>query len=327
MEWIDKISYVDNQWKLKVLENEDTHWEPLNYLSSLKDRCPPRPRRKLTSVFSSWKPYPSFEFAARAGIKQQLSDNHTIYSFNEDGVTYLVPAAVIIEAILRPIKFIGPWLFQLEGLAQFSVPSEGDRVRLSANASSHIAASDGLKDLLTWVWHYPSAGLMWSSVYKFASQERINIDLPIGCARLICRGVSNGNVFLVGHLFISQVWTTEEPRCANTGLSDKTKIVLRPSKASDRPSELPKRDQIPLSDLEWESIADLFERQRVNTRQIIDDILEKQATGVPWYKAQFRTGHWKNAHVSLRRWHQSGKWDEVCKRLSAVRGLMRTPDC
>lgn len=83
-----------------------------------------------------------------------------------------------------------------------------------------------------------------------------------------------------------------------------------------------------MTDRAWERIAPLLPAngglggQWRDHRQVINAILWKLRTGVPWRDLPERYGPWKTAHERLRRWTADGRWqailDEVIVKDDAV---------
>jgi transposase len=71
-----------------------------------------------------------------------------------------------------------------------------------------------------------------------------------------------------------------------------------------------------LSDTEWARLAPLLPRQqrgrpRQDDRRILNGILWKLATGVPWRDLPERYGPWQTVYTRFRRWTAAGVWDQL----------------
>jgi transposase len=85
-----------------------------------------------------------------------------------------------------------------------------------------------------------------------------------------------------------------------------------------------------LSDAQWARLAPLLPTQRPATgrpardhRLIVNAILWRLATGVPWRDLPERYGPWQTVYSRFRRWQQAGVWEQVLTTLHAdaeVRG-------
>jgi transposase len=77
-----------------------------------------------------------------------------------------------------------------------------------------------------------------------------------------------------------------------------------------------------LTDRQWSALAPLLPPERPRTgrpnvdhRQIINGIVWKLATGVPWRDVPERYGSWSTLYSRFRRWRLAGVWDRVLAAL------------
>jgi hypothetical protein len=86
-----------------------------------------------------------------------------------------------------------------------------------------------------------------------------------------------------------------------------------------------------LSNSEWAAIYPLFEEQekrgnakrKHELRSLIDGILTKLGTGVPWTKFQFSAGNWSNASKLYGECRKDGRWEEILGVLARTREVPR----
>ncbi|QEV03582.1 IS5 family transposase [Streptomyces viridifaciens] len=78
-----------------------------------------------------------------------------------------------------------------------------------------------------------------------------------------------------------------------------------------------------LTDSQWERLQPLLPvsngrcgRWR-DHRQVIDGILYRTRTGVPWRDLPERYGSWKTVHERHRRWSADGTWERLLQRVQA----------
>lgn len=79
-----------------------------------------------------------------------------------------------------------------------------------------------------------------------------------------------------------------------------------------------------LTDAQWERLRPLLPPQRPETgrpakdhRSVVNAILWRLATGVPWRDLPERYGPWQTVYSRFRRWQRSGVWDRVLAALQA----------
>src|SRR5688572_21959053 len=79
-----------------------------------------------------------------------------------------------------------------------------------------------------------------------------------------------------------------------------------------------------LSDAQWERLRPLLPPQRPATgrpahdhRTIINGILWRLATGVPWRDLPERYGPWQTVYSRFRRWQAAGVWERALAALHA----------
>ncbi len=79
-----------------------------------------------------------------------------------------------------------------------------------------------------------------------------------------------------------------------------------------------------LSDAQWERLRPLLPPQRPATgrpakdhRTVVNAILWRLRTGVPWRDLPERYGPWQTVYSRFRRWQQAGVWERVLAALQA----------
>jgi transposase len=80
-----------------------------------------------------------------------------------------------------------------------------------------------------------------------------------------------------------------------------------------------------LSEAQWERLWPLLPSQQrsgrgrpaKDHRLVVNAILWRLATGVPWRDLPARYGSWKTVYSRFRRWQQAGIWDQVLATLLA----------
>ena len=79
-----------------------------------------------------------------------------------------------------------------------------------------------------------------------------------------------------------------------------------------------------LSDEQWARLRPLLPpppqgrgRPRTDDRLIVDGIIWRLATGVPWRDLPERFGSWRTVYSRFRRWQQAGVWERALASLQA----------
>ena len=80
-----------------------------------------------------------------------------------------------------------------------------------------------------------------------------------------------------------------------------------------------------LTDGQWERLAPLLPPQKPTTgrpnhdhRRMINGMLWRLKTGVPWRDLPERYGSWRTVYSRYRRWQQAGIWDRILAALQAA---------
>lgn len=79
-----------------------------------------------------------------------------------------------------------------------------------------------------------------------------------------------------------------------------------------------------LTDAQWKRLRPLLPlpssgrgRPRRDDRTVVEGILWRLATGVPWRDLPAQFGSWKTVYSRFRRWQRAGVWDRVLATLQA----------
>ena len=79
-----------------------------------------------------------------------------------------------------------------------------------------------------------------------------------------------------------------------------------------------------LHDDEWERIKDLLPGREgdvgvtaKDNRLVVEAVLYRYRTGMPWRDLPERFGAWKAVHTRFTRWAKAGVWERVFKHLAA----------
>ena len=79
-----------------------------------------------------------------------------------------------------------------------------------------------------------------------------------------------------------------------------------------------------LTDDQWAALAPHLPPQRARTgrpakdhRLVVEGIVHRLRTGVPWRDLPERYGPWQSVYTRFRRWQEAGVWDRVLAALQA----------
>lgn len=343
MLWVEGITRADT--KLAVLKVDAAGRRsncPLDTLKELPEQGGRCQKSKFDTNFQTWEPTGPADYARGIGMQHPISNAHRVFRLTDRDTTYLIPAQVLFKAVFRPLGTLALNLFRPQGLEQTCVPKHTDAgvSFVMTGLSQRTQSCTSLQRPLSWMWSFPSARRMWESVYRYACSGELACDLPIGKARIVVTGVKKDGLFLVTEMTVLQVTTDEIPfEFARNHLSTiifHEGVSFRMRQLSDfvaRPdSNIAQRNgQWDLSDSEWSAIYPLFEEQQKRgnakrkheLRSLLDGILAKLGTGIPWTKFQFLAGTWSNASKLYGECRKDGRWEEILGILERSRGMPR----
>lgn len=331
MQWIDGIARKNNKFVAVKTDNTgQITTRPLSNLSELPKPLGKYQKSKLDTNFQDWEIASATEYLRGVGLPIQASGSHRVFRFSRQQVTYLIPAHVLFKATFRPLGVLTSYLFRPQGLEQTCVPTlEDARVNFVLQGLSQRTQScTSLQHPLSWLWCFPSARRMWESVYAYACNGALACDLPLGDARIVVTGISKEDFFYVTEMTILQIKTGETP--FEFALTHPKTIVFHEGISFRRrqPDDfvakadrtiVPINGQWALTDSEWDAIYPLFSEQekrgnpnrKHELRTLIDGIIGKLGTGIPWKKYKYETGTWSNASKLYGECRKDGRWAKI----------------
>ena len=192
----------------------------------------------------------------------------------------------------------------------------------------------GILNSLSWMYCFPSARKMWSSVLIHARSGLLNLDLPRGELTFIGRGVPVGGQVLVTELTLQLLKTGEPPFVSfdnhvRTVLfqrsRDKASFRKGTGRRTTKATDLPSRDGVyALSNDEWDNLREsmcrpsTIQRQH-DTRDLIDGALEKLGRGLTWANAPAPKNGAVMVKSTYRRMKEDGRWDLLMASLRQAR--------
>ncbi len=316
-------------------EDESRVLAPLDALLT-KGLPSKQPRLRLISVdFADFETADFGELVHVLGGPALDVTQHEAWSFSIGGRRYVLPALALMRAVFRPQTKALPRLFQAQGLdAICGLVPGGVAFNYHLTSTNYLATLAAIVEPFTWMHSFLSARQMAGSVYQHALAGRISIQLPRAKARLSVRGVETDSAFWVTHVNLASVEALEEPlphaehlTTRDFSFVSKERLRSESSELGDETPQLEVGQSLPLrdgqsdvSDCEWEQLeATLRSRRRTryDEREILDGILAKLCTGIPWRDVVYKAGTFSTASRQLASWRQTGKWDTVVRVISA----------
>lgn len=290
--------------------------------------------RSVDVCFEDWTQTDMREYAAVAGISFEGVSAHVAWEFYDSGTRYVIPALALMRAMFRPNHVLFTQLFRpqsLESLCTYVGNRGTSYVRPFGLWKDLRCTQRSILDPLSWLYCFPSARSMWSSVYSAASKATLSLSLPKARARIAMRGRRVGRTFYVTSGLILSLSADEAPFAFAPDHAREiffhVPAVKLPVPPCTRDHSIPLRDgQASLSDGEWEeAISFMSGRPGVpykgGLRAVVDGVLQKQCFGTPWTRTTYPTGvEHQNAAGSFHSWCKSGKWE-------ALRSLLRRRRC
>lgn len=295
-------------------------------------------KRRAETNFEAWREAPAEVYASAFGWPGGDA-RHKVWTVKATGTTFVVPALALMRAFFRPHPYVLEELFRPQGLDGICTYS-GSEVALvrswpGAKAQAKLAS---ILEPLAWMYSFPSARQMASSVYQHAQAGVIGVDLPRASVRLTATGKSIDAHFYVTRLVVSAVEALEAPfefaQARHRNFRFKASALERDAQA---PSAAPAVDRLPLrngecrtSDGEWLILQPLLNTakraRRYDNRLILDGILEKMCTGKGWRDVTYSAGTFVTANRQYISWKNNGTWARICGVLGSRAALGAQPE-
>lgn len=327
MDWAVRFEQEEGAWGAVWHEAGSEEWKPITSTSTHPRRASQK-ARQITTDFCSWVPASAAQVASITGLPATTVASHECFLFQQEGVTYLVPSLVLIQGVFRPLKSMATWLFKLCGLEQLVTPAKDEWPYvdfLVPEGPGQLRQKLALRTFLGWAWAYPSARAMWASVYGRTAQGKIGVQLPLGTGRFTVTGELKNGVFVVASLTLTRLTTDEAPFMGNGG-KERTLVLHGTHKAKPNPEEYEtalirafSSRPCNLTDQEWQNIKVMIpglHRFQLDARSVLDGILQKLVTGLPWRKSAYQSGTYIDACQAYRRWKRNGTWGKICLALT-----------
>lgn len=285
----------------------------------------------ITTDLSIWKAVTFDEYAHSMAPGTGGSPlAHDAWTFIHGGRRYVVPALVLMRAMVQFDAELFTKLFQPQSLEDVCCPclSEEDscaRVNLSSKLKgAQRRTTPGLLALMTWLYFFPSARRFWASAYQSAKKGQIGLALPAASLTFTVYGVqprTSGNVY-VTRLSLVEIEAQEAP--LPFAPDQPRKIIVRPlleKSEAEQEAELALETRLELDESVWSAVEPLLARSRgrgskADHRKVLSCVLQVQLVGSTWNAAsRMHKCPIGSAADALARWRQDGRWDVVTREL------------
>lgn len=340
MEWASKGICIGGRFAVEVVrENKEREIiEP----GLLGCRGLPEPaitkRRVVTSDFNSWTVGDSTEYLGAFSLNPD-SQGHQVFEFHESNRRYLVPALAMMRGLFRPHRYVLSEMFRPQALETICHPVVNDSkfvVALTKKwpANSRQQTQRSILEPLAWMNFFSSARNMCGSIHEHMLNGTIGMYLPKGKIRVSMRCFEIGAVSHVTELTVVTLDTDELPlpfageQPTHIIFHEGVKAAVgRAHRQSTKDEALLRHPDgsTDISDDEWPVLRGFLydprghAYQRHEPRMLLDGILGKLITGMPWQKANYKVGNWVNAQFLYEKLKRTGKWEQISTTLRELR--------
>jgi len=327
MFWIEGIAHTPSGFALNTLLADGSRMQrPLADLS-LPPFTGKTVRKRITTDCATWTFHSAEPFWQHMGLQTyQPTEGHAVFQVIDQDKRYLIPASVLIAAMMRPIKYMQSYLFRPQGLDAFSLPiidtghpSIGLHQSQWTVFGSTKQLPKGLLASYSWMHCFPTARAMWDSVYLGSLAGRLTLALPQASVTISLHSVKCQGYYLVTEAVIMSLDANEQPFAFANGHA--SNILFHDSASIDwavrhNPTcTIPARGkEWKLSDDEWREISAMLSpgrRAKYDLRNIIDLILIKFGTGQAWRKLNFGVLNFPIVQHTYQQMQKNGRWATV----------------
>ncbi|MBN3762323.1 transposase [Burkholderia sp. Ac-20365] len=337
--WFDRIERSNGKFMIvdislnsgaKSIDIEQAYHQRLSY--------PERRYLRATTNFSSWSQSSPKRYAKVIGITKDVTEHHTIYSFEYASKTILLPSWILQMGLFSPPYLIFPYLYSIYGLDFLCFLQEnetGTSVELADARHKHLILENPTHALerLIWFRSFPSANRAWKSVYRSATKGNISLDLPNANITCSVNGKLIDDTLFADRFLITTLQPTEPPMdWANAAPREfcfdaRNTREVESNRSRDLDFLRPDGSSA-LSDREWQAIQSVLPPIRGyhsvdENRLVLDLILKKLAEGLPWRTiCKMESG--EIAYDSYYKLKSKGWWSRFKKELLKCRRNIRS---
>jgi hypothetical protein len=335
------------QGDLYATLSNSTGGSELVKVGELADRGIPKTSAKSTKSnpriktdFSNWECIKPTEYFSidKHPFLQSIDIKHQVFSFTKSGRRYVIPALVLIRAVILPRRYFFEDAFHSNFLEKTIQLKQIDGEFILAidcpKARYDIAKKiNYINSLYGWLASYPSAEKMVNSIHRNARNNYIGIDIPDAIMEARISGDSIGNTIFVNEISISNIQPTESAGFPIAALSTPINIASYDLKKSNIVATdgyvIPRNrnGEIKISEGEWQDIQNIvgfpssyWTRFKYCPRALLSAILVKLSSGTPWREMDFYPADWRTAATTFRSLHRTGKLNSLINVIQKIRG-------
>ncbi|MBN8503352.1 MAG: hypothetical protein J0L58_02675 [Burkholderiales bacterium] len=286
----------------------------------------------IKSDLSTWKAvnFDEYAFGVERGA-DQTTLAHDAWTFVHKDRRYVVPALVLMRAIVQNDADLLKKLFQAQSLEDICCPVTSDvksveRIVVSSRLKrASKRKTPGLSALLSWLYSFPSARRCWASAYLSAKQGRIGLTLPAAALTFSLYGAhfrTSGNVY-VTQLSLVDVEANEEPLPFASEHPRQISVRQISSKSEEEwEAQLALASKLEISEDIWQAVEPILARSKgrgpkADNRKRLGCVLQVISAGSTWSEAaRIHKCSVGTAADALSRWKQDGRWSEVTRALT-----------
>lgn len=284
------------------------------------------------------------EYLDAMGVTGVDPAGHRVYELQGASKRILVPAVVLLSSLVGRLSNVGDRLLEpasLERVATPLVDKEG-HVAVGFSRKSYLRVkgwnNPSVQSRFVWLTCFPSARTFWGSIYRYAAQGQLALDLPMATIDATFSGSQKGNTIYATRVAIRKLVPYEQPlpfarnRVVTTFDFDEYSAArvhnMNVLKASFEvhPRITSQADLLrgpagwPMTEQEWlDARAELTRlgfTPPLRVKRSIDLVLEKFGSAKTWRSLG---AHWQTADAVYQRWRRKGQWDAFKEVLNAMR--------
>lgn len=269
-------------------------------------------------------------------------NHHQVFEVEVNGQRIVVPALLLMREIFSPAKHFLPEVFLPQALDSVTwlAPTEaGFRMIVDASWFCTEIFWRNHRDctpVLAWLRSCRTAENMVSSIHRHSLDGAVSLDLPKATADVKIAGVACGERLFATELRLMQLIADEAPDLAIEGFSPVVRFATRNPNEQRSEGNFHTGSAIPshpdgsyeISDSEWETLRPLVSPRDARAtdhdrRLVIDGLLRKLGTGVPWRSMACSAGTWRNAAFAYHSLKKVGRFEAILDELRRLRSMSR----